>query len=114
MFPKIKVLPEASLQRVPSVCINETAVTPFQPEIQYRGFTTRPTAGVPQGLAVYQNGVRGNAPSATSSTGTLSRNMRSAPPRPSEPGGSRETGFAIDAFHRERGLEKQVWSSRND
>jgi iron complex outermembrane recepter protein len=53
-------LADSLLQRVPSVYINETAVNPFQPDVQYRGFVASPTVGVPQGLAVYQNGVRVN------------------------------------------------------
>jgi iron complex outermembrane recepter protein len=53
-------LADSLLQRVPSVYINDTSVNPFQPDVQYRGFTASPTVGVPQGLAVYQNGVRVN------------------------------------------------------
>ncbi len=33
---------------------------PFQPNVQFRGFVASPVAGTPQGLAVYQNGVRVN------------------------------------------------------
>ena len=51
---------DALLQQVPSVFINDTSVNPFQPDVQYRGFMASPTVGVPQGLAVYQNGVRIN------------------------------------------------------
>jgi outer membrane receptor protein involved in Fe transport len=47
-------------QRVPGVGINEVAGNPFQPDIQFRGFVGSPVAGTPQGLAVYQNGVRIN------------------------------------------------------
>ena len=53
-------VPESLLQRVPSVFISDTAVNPFQPDIEYRGFVASPTLGTPQGLAVYQNGVRVN------------------------------------------------------
>ena len=35
-------------------------MNPFQPDVAYRGFVASPTVGVPQGLAVYQNGVRVN------------------------------------------------------
>ena len=45
---------------MPSVYINDTSVNPFQPDVQYRGFQASPVVGVPQGLAVYQNGVRVN------------------------------------------------------
>jgi iron complex outermembrane recepter protein len=53
-------LPEALLQRAPSVFINDATGNYFQPNVQYRGFTASPVLGTPQGLAVYQNGVRIN------------------------------------------------------
>jgi iron complex outermembrane receptor protein len=53
-------VPQSLLQRVPGVVTNDTAGNPFQPDVQYRGFTASPTVGTPQGLAVYQNGVRVN------------------------------------------------------
>jgi iron complex outermembrane receptor protein len=43
-----------------SVNINSTLVDPFQPDILYRGFEASPVLGTPQGIAVYQNGVRVN------------------------------------------------------
>jgi outer membrane receptor for Fe3+-dicitrate len=43
---------------VPSVVVNEVAGNPFQPNVQFRGFVASPVSGTPQGLAVYQNGVR--------------------------------------------------------
>jgi iron complex outermembrane receptor protein len=43
-----------------SVSINDTLADPFQPDILYRGFEASPVLGTPQGLAVYQNGVRIN------------------------------------------------------
>ena len=43
-----------------SVVINDAQNNPLQPDIQYRGFTASPLLGLPQGLAVYQNGVRVN------------------------------------------------------
>ncbi len=43
-----------------SVTINEAQNNPLQPDIQYRGFTSSALLGLPQGLAVYQNGVRVN------------------------------------------------------
>jgi hypothetical protein len=45
---------------VPGVVVNEVAGNPFQPNVQFRGFVGSPVAGTPQGLAVYQNGVRIN------------------------------------------------------
>lgn len=44
----------------PSVSVQEVEGNPFQPEVQFRGFVASPTPGTPQGLAVYQNGVRIN------------------------------------------------------
>lgn len=43
-----------------SVTVNEAQNNPLQPDVQYRGFTSSPLLGLPQGLAVYQNGVRVN------------------------------------------------------
>ena len=45
-----------------SVNINSAQNNPYQPDIQYRGFTATPLLGMPQGLAVYMDGVRLNAP----------------------------------------------------
>ena len=47
-------------QQVPGISINEVAGNPFQPNVEFRGFVASPVAGTPQGLAVYQNGVRVN------------------------------------------------------
>ena len=46
--------------RLGSININETLDDPFQPDILYRGFEASPVLGTPEGLAVYQNGVRIN------------------------------------------------------
>jgi len=43
-----------------SININDDLADPFQPDILYRGFEASPVLGTPQGLAVYQNGVRIN------------------------------------------------------
>ena len=51
---------DALQQSVPGVSINEVAGNPFQPNVEFRGFVASPVAGTPQGLAVYQNGVRVN------------------------------------------------------
>jgi outer membrane receptor protein involved in Fe transport len=45
---------------VPGISISEVAGNPFQPNVEFRGFVASPVAGTPQGLAVYQNGVRIN------------------------------------------------------
>ncbi|HEY9277067.1 MAG TPA: TonB-dependent receptor [Methylotenera sp.] len=44
------------------VSINETQNNPFQPDVQFRGFTASPLLGTPQGLSVFQDGVRINEP----------------------------------------------------
>jgi iron complex outermembrane recepter protein len=46
--------------RLGSVNINDTLDDPFQPDVLFRGFEASPVLGTPQGLAVYQNGVRIN------------------------------------------------------
>jgi len=51
---------DALQQQVPAIINNEVAGNPFQPDVQFRGFVASPVAGTPQGLAVYQNGVRIN------------------------------------------------------
>ncbi len=43
-----------------SVNINSAQNNPLQPDVQFRGFTASPLLGVPQGLAVYMNGMRIN------------------------------------------------------
>ena len=45
-----------------SVHLNEAQTNPFQPDVQFRGFVGSPLLGLPQGLAVYQDGVRANEP----------------------------------------------------
>ena len=44
------------------VNINHAQNNPLQPDVNFRGFTASPLLGLPQGLAVYQNGVRINEP----------------------------------------------------
>lgn len=48
------------VKRLSSVNVNDALADPFQPDILYRGFEASPVLGTPQGLAVYQNGVRIN------------------------------------------------------
>jgi iron complex outermembrane receptor protein len=45
-----------------SVFVNEAQSNPLQPDVQYRGFVGSPLLGLPQGLAIYQDGVRINEP----------------------------------------------------
>jgi outer membrane receptor protein involved in Fe transport len=49
-------------QNAPSVFINEQQGNPFQPDINFRGYTASPLLGTPQGLSVYMDGVRLNQP----------------------------------------------------
>ncbi|HXY97144.1 MAG TPA: TonB-dependent receptor [Steroidobacteraceae bacterium] len=43
-----------------SINVNDDLDDPFQPDILYRGFEASPVLGTPEGLAVYQDGVRIN------------------------------------------------------
>jgi outer membrane receptor protein involved in Fe transport len=45
-----------------SINVNDAQNNPFQPDVQYRGFTASPLLGLPQGLSVYVNGLRFNEP----------------------------------------------------
>jgi len=45
-----------------SVHINEVQNNPFQPDVNFRGFTASPLLGTAQGLSVYVDGVRLNQP----------------------------------------------------
>ena len=51
---------DALQQSVAGVNISNVAGNPFQANIEFRGFVGSPVSGTPQGLAVYQNGVRVN------------------------------------------------------
>jgi iron complex outermembrane recepter protein len=45
---------------VPGASINGSLGNPLAADLQYRGFSASPLNGTPQGLAIYQNGVRLN------------------------------------------------------
>lgn len=49
-------------QNIGNLNINEIGTNPFQPDVNYRGFTASPLLGTPQGLSVFQDGVRINEP----------------------------------------------------
>src|SRR5437879_10786580 len=53
-------LPEFMSQRLSGVNVNENQGNPFQPDLTYRGFSASPLLGTPQGISVYQDGVRIN------------------------------------------------------
>jgi iron complex outermembrane receptor protein len=54
------VLPNLVATALPDVSLNDEQGSPFQPDFVYRGFEASPIAGVAEGIAVYQNGVRLN------------------------------------------------------
>ena len=49
-------------RRFNGVHVNEVQSNPFQPDVNYRGYTASPLLGTPQGLSVYMDGVRLNQP----------------------------------------------------
>jgi outer membrane receptor protein involved in Fe transport len=55
-------LADALNERLGSITTEEATTNPFQPNVRFRGFTASPLLGLPQGVAVYQNGVRVNEP----------------------------------------------------
>jgi YVTN family beta-propeller protein len=55
-------LPDLMTRSLPSVNVNEVTGNPFQADVNYRGFQASPLLGTPQGLSVFQDGVRLNEP----------------------------------------------------
>jgi iron complex outermembrane recepter protein len=51
---------DALEQWVGSVNVNDTQANPFQPDVNFRGFTGSPILGTPQGVSVFVDGVRIN------------------------------------------------------
>jgi outer membrane receptor protein involved in Fe transport len=49
-------------RRLNGVFVNEMQSNPFQPDLNYRGYTASPLLGTPQGLSIYMDGVRLNQP----------------------------------------------------
>lgn len=49
-------------QNLAGVFVNEAQGNPFQPDLNFRGYTASPLLGTPQGLSVYMDGVRLNQP----------------------------------------------------
>jgi outer membrane receptor protein involved in Fe transport len=49
-------------RRLNGVYLNEMQANPFQPDVNYRGYTASPLLGTPEGLSVYVDGVRQNQP----------------------------------------------------
>lgn len=55
-------LPDFMSTALPTVSINEIQGNPYQMDVNYRGFSASPLLGTPQGLSVFQDGVRINEP----------------------------------------------------
>ena len=55
-------LTETLKRRLNGVYVNENQNNPFQPDVNYRGYTASPLVGSPAGLSVYLDGVRQNQP----------------------------------------------------
>ena len=53
-------LPDFMSTALPTVSINEIQGNPYQMDVNYRGFSASPLLGTPQGLSVFQDGVRIN------------------------------------------------------
>ncbi|WP_245263333.1 TonB-dependent receptor [Azorhizobium doebereinerae] len=51
---------DALFQNVPGATTSDVQGNPFFQDFRYRGFAASPLQGTPQGLAVYQNGIRVN------------------------------------------------------
>ena len=49
-------------ERLGSIVLEGATTNLFQPTLRFRGFTASPLLGLPQGITVYQNGVRINEP----------------------------------------------------
>ncbi|HWU34771.1 MAG TPA: TonB-dependent receptor [Methylovorus sp.] len=49
-------------QNLAGVNVNDTQNNPFQPDINFRGYSASPLLGTPQGLSVFVDGVRVNEP----------------------------------------------------
>ncbi|MFA6040331.1 MAG: TonB-dependent receptor [Methylophilus sp.] len=49
-------------QNLTGVNVNETQNNPYQPDVNFRGYSASPLLGTPQGLSVFVDGVRVNEP----------------------------------------------------
>jgi outer membrane receptor protein involved in Fe transport len=49
-------------QRLAAVHINQNQENPYQPDVNYRGYTASPLLGTPEGISIYMDGVRQNQP----------------------------------------------------
>jgi iron complex outermembrane recepter protein len=60
--PGTMTLPDLMERSFDSVNINQSQGNPYQPDINFRGFTASPLLGTSPGLSVFQDGVRINTP----------------------------------------------------
>jgi len=49
-------------RRLNGVYLNEMQGNPYQPDVNFRGYTASPLLGTPEGISVYLDGVRQNQP----------------------------------------------------
>ncbi len=49
-------------KQLSGVHVNQNQENPFQPDVNYRGYTASPLLGTPEGISVYMDGVRQNQP----------------------------------------------------
>jgi hypothetical protein len=59
-YSKTPDLLQSMVRALPGVALSSQTGNEFQLDLNYRGFIASPVIGTPQGLAVYQNGVRIN------------------------------------------------------
>ncbi|MFZ2079022.1 MAG: Plug domain-containing protein, partial [Xanthobacteraceae bacterium] len=59
-YSKTPDLLQSMVRALPGVSLGSQTGNEFQADFNYRGFIASPVIGTPQGLAVYQNGVRIN------------------------------------------------------
>jgi len=55
-------LPDAMNRGLNGVYLNEMQGNPFQPDVNFRGYTASPLLGTPEGISVFLDGVRQNQP----------------------------------------------------
>ena len=55
-------LADAMNRSLNGVYLNEMQANPFQPDINFRGYTASPLLGTPEGISVFMDGVRQNQP----------------------------------------------------
>src|SRR5215813_10768682 len=60
--PGVLTLPDFMERDLDSVKVNAAQGNPFQPDVNFRGFTASPLLGTQPGLSVFQDGVRVNEP----------------------------------------------------